>query len=582
MAGNPRSNIWYSAHPEGGAALGGINGILRDDGSTDGALHPASTLIPGWIGVLRNATALFGTDELRAIAEITAGTTWHVRDGTGITVSEFSPTPVTIPYPPLAGWTVPNQVGPHSSIDPDGKLWVTAANGNDVALFAWDGATWARHPTGGNLFSHSFLTAPSDARKAGVVYYAENYSSGLGKLMAYNPVTQERTLVWNPATIAPILDYSDIRIVSICVLPSGNIVCGLGTVFASGTPRDALTGWYEIDGGVLPVPTLSAVRVATQANINLTPGLGALTIDGQTIVAGAEGVGTRVLVKAQTLAQNNGVYYRNAAGNFVRATGATTVAQLNIAVVFVTAGTDHDRHYAQTATILTVGTTAQVWQRASGGTQVAFNRFGYAPGRLSGATMVRDLTDTLWVGALGADFANDTWTTVDVKKVLSDGTVHAIYRPVTRVNHGAGSISAFVERLRVGPPLGGFPESSCDTFVGTVTAINPISDLVLSVEDDLLTGGAAAHRIELLANTTGHTIPLSSTLLSAGPWHLGAFDPGEKVVYRVMRIDGSPISGTATMRATNVANGITHDAQIACGSTSWHRNVRQFGGAGWL
>jgi hypothetical protein len=111
-----------------------------------------------------------------------------------------------------------------------------------------------------------------------------------------------------------------------------------------------------VDTAVNGLTWKNAVGAATTANISLT---GVQTIDGVSVVAG-----TRVLVKDQTTATQNGIYVA-AAGSWTRSTdmdGAPSVGEVNGAAVYVIAGTTNaSTSWTQTATITTVGSQAMVF-----------------------------------------------------------------------------------------------------------------------------------------------------------------------------------------------------------------------------
>jgi hypothetical protein len=98
---------------------------------------------------------------------------------------------------------------------------------------------------------------------------------------------------------------------------------------------------------------------ATTADITLS---GAQTIDGVSIVAG-----NRVLVKDQTLSENNGIYLC-ASGAWTRTTDADTWDELTSAFTFIEQGTvNADTGYVCTANAGgTLGTTALPWSQFSG------------------------------------------------------------------------------------------------------------------------------------------------------------------------------------------------------------------------
>lgn len=118
------------------------------------------------------------------------------------------------------------------------------------------------------------------------------------------------------------------------------------------SPQSAATKSY-VDGVLDGRSWKNPVKVATTANITLSA---PQTIDGIAVIAG-----DRVLVKDQTLGENNGIYIV-AAGAWSRSSDANTGLELEGAAVFVAQGTvNHDFQFAQTADTITLGTTPLVW-----------------------------------------------------------------------------------------------------------------------------------------------------------------------------------------------------------------------------
>jgi hypothetical protein len=109
-----------------------------------------------------------------------------------------------------------------------------------------------------------------------------------------------------------------------------------------------------------------SVRVSTQGNLNLaSPGA---TIDGIAMVSG-----DRVVVRAQTLGQENGIYIWNgAAVPMTRALDMDTAAEVEQAITTVEEGTNAGTSYRQTAVNVTLGTTP-----------LAFTVFGSGAGAAS-------------------------------------------------------------------------------------------------------------------------------------------------------------------------------------------------------
>lgn len=114
---------------------------------------------------------------------------------------------------------------------------------------------------------------------------------------------------------------------------------------------------------VQSIPWKQAVDCATTANITLS---GEQTIDGVTTSA------SRVLVKDQSTASENGIYV-SAAGAWSRAADCDSTAEVQGAVVSVSAGTANaDKRFAQTEDAVTVGTNDQTWIDIGSGGSAAY------------------------------------------------------------------------------------------------------------------------------------------------------------------------------------------------------------------
>lgn len=123
--------------------------------------------------------------------------------------------------------------------------------------------------------------------------------------------------------------------------------------------QDAATKYY-VDSVAQGLNVHASVVAASTANITTLSGL--LTIDGVTLTAGQ-----RVLVKNQTLSQNNGIYVASATA-WSRATDVNTWDELVSAYVFVEEGSTQ----ADTGWVCTInrggtlGTTPVTWAQFSG------------------------------------------------------------------------------------------------------------------------------------------------------------------------------------------------------------------------
>jgi hypothetical protein len=119
-------------------------------------------------------------------------------------------------------------------------------------------------------------------------------------------------------------------------------------------PQDAATKQY-VDSLLDGRSWKQSVRAASPDSTNLTLS-GAQTVDGVGLVAG-----NRVLVRQQTLPEENGIYVVDA-GPWSRAADASTGPELEGAAVFVEEGnTQSDKQYAQVSDSITLGTTPIEW-----------------------------------------------------------------------------------------------------------------------------------------------------------------------------------------------------------------------------
>ena len=240
---------------------------------------------------------------------------------------------------------------------------------------------------------------------------------------------------------------------------------------------DAATKGY-VDGVAEGLHIHASVVAATTANLtatydNGTSGVGAtltnsgtqaaLVLDGVTL-----SVSDRVLVKNQTSGAQNGIYTVTDTGSvstdwvLTRATDFNTSAEIQGGdFVFVTGGTSYDNTgWVQTATGVTVGTTAIVWQQFSGaGTYTASNGVQLVGSDFSGVVVSGG---GLTVGASGFDID----TAVVVKKYaanVGDGTATSYV-----ISHNLGTKDVTVAVYDNSSP---YAEVICDVQHTSTTAI---------------------------------------------------------------------------------------------------------------
>jgi hypothetical protein len=138
-----------------------------------------------------------------------------------------------------------------------------------------------------------------------------------------------------------------------------NLTATAGTISTTPTASTDIANKLYVDTVAQGLDAKASCVAATTADITLS---GAQTIDGISIVAG-----NRVLVKNQSLSQNNGIYLC-ASGAWTRTTDANTWDALTSAFTFIEQGTANgDCGFVCTANAGgTLGTTALPWSQFSG------------------------------------------------------------------------------------------------------------------------------------------------------------------------------------------------------------------------
>lgn len=138
-----------------------------------------------------------------------------------------------------------------------------------------------------------------------------------------------------------------------------NLTATAGTVATTPTASTDIANKLYVDTVAQGLDAKASCVAATTANITLSA---PQTIDGVSVVAG-----NRVLVKNQSLSQNNGIYLC-ASGSWTRTTDANTWDALTSAFTFIEQGTANgDCGFVCTANAGgTLGTTALPWSQFSG------------------------------------------------------------------------------------------------------------------------------------------------------------------------------------------------------------------------
>jgi len=196
-----------------------------------------------------------------------------------------------------------------------------------------------------------------------------------------------------------------------------SLVVTAGTISTTPSASTDIANKSYVDTVAQGLDTKASVVAATTVDITLS---GAQTIDGISIVAA-----DRVLVKNQTLSQNNGLYLC-ASGAWTRTTDMNTWAQVPGAYVFVEDGTTQaDTGWVCTSNAGgTLGTTAITWAQFSGaGSGVSSITFGTTG--LTPATTTTGAVTVAGTLAVANGGTNSTATATAGGAGYGTGTAHA-------------------------------------------------------------------------------------------------------------------------------------------------------------
>ena len=263
-----------------------------------------------------------------------------------------------------------------------------------------------------------------------------------------------------------------------------SLVVTAGTISTTPSASTDIANKSYVDTVAQGLDTKASVVAATTVDITLS---GAQTIDGISVVAA-----DRVLVKNQTLSQNNGLYLC-ASGAWTRTTDMNTWAQVPGAYVFVEQGT----LYADTGWVCTsnaggtLGTTPITWVQFAGagsytagtgltlaGTQFSITNTAVTATSYGSATQVGTFT----VNAQGQlTLAGNTTVTPAVGSITGLGTGVA-----TALAVNVGSAGAFVAfNGALGTPSSGTVTNLTGTasinINGTVGATTPTTGAFTTV-----------------------------------------------------------------------------------------------------
>ena len=400
----------------------------------------------------------------------------------------------------------------------------TAAQTNITSVGTLGALTVTGNITSGNLSGTSIVGTLTTAAQTNITSVGT-----LGALTVTGNITSgnllSNTLVGNNVTI--------ISTGNLTLQPTGNISVNSKNIVSLADPvqaQDAATKSY-VDSVAQGLDTKASVVAATTANITLS---GTQTIDSVVLIAG-----DRVLVKNQTLSQNNGIYLC-AAGAWTRTTDMDTWAEVPGAYVFVEGGTT----LADTGWVCTsdaggtLGTTAIVWAQFSGagsytaGTGLALN-----------GTQFSIANTAVTTGSYGNASTIPTFTVNQQGQLTAAGSATPITAPAANLT---------------GTTLNSTVVTSSLTTVGTLGSLSVTGNVS---GGNLATGGL----ISATGNITGGNLSgtnITGTLLTAAQpninsvGNLTSANIGTATISTFANIIATTAATSNTSGALRVAGGI--------------------------
>lgn len=322
---------------------------------------------------------------------------------------------------------------------------------------------------------------------------------------------------------------------------------------------DVATKSY-VDSVAQGLDVKDSVIVATTANITLS---GTQTIDGVSV-----SVGDRVLVKNQTVKENNGIYLV-ASGSWTRTTDANTYDELVGAFTFVEEGT-------------TQKDTGWVCTNDKGGTigvtHIEFSQFSGA-GTYSAGT---GLTLTGSTFAIDSTVATLTGTQTLTNKTLTSPTITGVSPVITL----AGDLTGSATLTNLGSATLTATIAANSVALGTDTTGNYVADISAGTGISVSGGGSegatvtvtnsgvtsvtgTSNQVNVSANTGSVTLSLPQSIGTSSTPTFGALTVNGIVA---LQTSGSTIAsdGTNTLvTSTNAANQIADTS-----SSSSYRTIK--------
>lgn len=319
----------------------------------DGLVYYDTTL--GQFGVRQNGvwtylSAASGANVSKG-SNSAAANTVQVSGGADRSIADFAPgsaglikvTSAGVASVAVAGTDFAPPTATTSALKGNGSGGFAAATLNDV------GAPTSAFAVGGQRLTS--VADPTAAQDAATKNYADTQQASA------NTANRARANHTGTQTASTISDFdTQVRTSRLDQMAAPTAAVGFNsqriTAVADPTSAtDAVTKQYA-DGLRQGLSVKDPVLVATTANITLS---GEQTIDGVTTSA------SRVLVKNQTTASQNGIYVTGS-GAWTRATDADSAGEVvQGTAVWVQQGTQKARWVQSNAGPITIGTTAQAW-----------------------------------------------------------------------------------------------------------------------------------------------------------------------------------------------------------------------------
>ena len=325
---------------------------------------------------------------------------------------------------------------------------------------------------------------------------------------------------------------------------TGSLTMGTGTHITLTddpvNPTDAANKGY-VDSVAAGLSWKQAVKAASTGNLTLS---GAQTVDGISLVAS-----DRVLVKNQTTAADNGIYIVSA-GAWTRATDADSPSELDSATVFVQQGTvNADSGWTQTATIVTVGTTSQVWSQFSGSATYIWGDGLVATGNTISVNMGAGIT-MLPSDEVGIDVATG-------KAVQLTGT--ATGDQLTFVLDG-GAASG-MEQSASGLKISAAGVTNAMLANSVITFNTDSGNDAVALGETVLIAGTSVQGISTVS--TANTVTITAADASSSQKGVATFNTGDFLV----------TAGDVTIKAGGVDNAQLVNSSVSLSATSGSGSV---------